>query len=678
MVRAKSLASFLLLALLVPAASSQQPASRDLNNLSLEQLMNVPFYTASKRSQKASETPASVTVVTAADIRAFGYRTLADILQGVPGFWINTDRAYSYVGVRGLARPGDYNGRILLLVNGHRMNEDIDDGALLGTEFPLDVDLIERVEIARGPSSSLYGTNAFFGVVNVITRKPPLAPSLEVSAEAATQFARKGRITMGTPQVLKGLLFSGTFYRADGNASLYYPEYDAPETNFGWANGMDGDRSANGFAMLQWKNFTLQGLLGSRRKVVPTGAYGMVFDDPRDDFTDDRGFVELAYHRDFASGMQINARGFYDLYRYAAKSPYDFGTIRAIGRVDFRTDWIGSEFTLSRPLGQHNILTAGTEFRYDLRQIMQASALAFPEQTIDSRHNSSVFAVYGQDELTLNSRLSLNFGLRLDQYSSFGLAASPRVAAIFHLNPNTTVKYIFGRAFRAPSVTEMYFADNFTSEINPSLQPETILSHNLALEHALKPGLTVSAEGFFNSMHNLIDTENDPATGLMRYVNAHAYNSKGLQFELLAQHRAWKAGVSYTLQKATDSETGQPLANAPLHLAKLNCRRRWGRPCWPPSRATSSRPRSPISEPGFPACSTSTLPFPPASPSGALIFPAASTTWPAARTTTRFPRTSGKCACRWMAASSASRSPALFLWTEDARTQLHPALECHA
>jgi iron complex outermembrane receptor protein len=132
----RTCALLIALGLLLPGAAAQRSAEGDLDKLNLEQLLNVPFYTASKRSQSASDTPASVTVVTAAEIRTFGYRGLADVLQGVRGFWVNTDRNYSYLGVRGLARPGDYNARILLLINGHRLNDNIYDGNEMGVHSP--------------------------------------------------------------------------------------------------------------------------------------------------------------------------------------------------------------------------------------------------------------------------------------------------------------------------------------------------------------------------------------------------------------------------------------------------------------------------------------------------------------------------------------------------------------
>src|SRR3990170_1261941 len=98
-------------------------------------------YGASKYEQKVTEAPSSVSIVTSAEIKKYGYRTLADILRSIRGFFVTFDRNYSYVGVRGFNRPGDYNTRILLLIDGHRVNDNVYDGALIGTEFILEVDL---------------------------------------------------------------------------------------------------------------------------------------------------------------------------------------------------------------------------------------------------------------------------------------------------------------------------------------------------------------------------------------------------------------------------------------------------------------------------------------------------------------------------------------------------------
>ncbi len=137
----------------MPLASSGQEQA-DVSDASIEELGRIKVYTASKHLESGTAAPSSVTVITADEIQKHGYRTLAHMLQTVRGFFITYDRNCSSVGVRGFARPGDFNTRILLLVDGHRVNDTIYDEAMLGTEFPIDIDLISRIEIVRGPVSS--------------------------------------------------------------------------------------------------------------------------------------------------------------------------------------------------------------------------------------------------------------------------------------------------------------------------------------------------------------------------------------------------------------------------------------------------------------------------------------------------------------------------------------------
>lgn len=562
-------AAIILTSLFVPVAIAQEQPKSDLDNLGLEQLMKIQFYTASKHAQDASDTPASVTVITRSDIRAYGYRTLADILQGVRGYWVNSDRNYSYLGVRGFSRPGDYNTRILLLVNGHRINDNVFDQALIGTEFPLDVDLIERIEIVRGPASCLYGTNAFFGVINVITRQPPLVPKVEASVEAGTEFMRKTRITVGLPQLLDGALLSASLYRSDGYGRLYFPEFDAPETNNGLASRVDGDRYGSAFALLRWKHFQLEGLLGSRTKIIPTASFGTIFNDPGNRTTDSRGFVELEYQRDFLSGLQLTSRWYYDGYFYRGTYAYDELGARVLEYDRARGDWVGTEFNVSRPVGHRNTITAGTELRYNLKQRQQTQFESSLSPVLDDYRTSSVAALYGQDELKITSRLSVNAGLRLDHYSTFGSAASPRIAAILRPDAKTAIKYSFGRAFRAPNSYEMYYADGVSQESNPQLRPETIASHNIAVERVLTPNLRVVGEVFYNHLDSMIDEGVDPITGRAQYVNVNSSSGKGVEFELKAQRNRLRGELSYTLQRSLDAKTGASLANSPVHTAKL-------------------------------------------------------------------------------------------------------------
>ena len=200
-------------------------ARTNLADLPLESLVELEVqtvYGASKYEQKTTAAPSSVTVITAEEINRYGYRTLADILESVQGLYVSYDRNHAFLGSRGL-NLGDYNSRILLLVNGHRLNNDLTDGAYIDTAFALDVDLIDRVEIIRGPGSVLYGNNAFFGVINVITRQANQVGGREISGQYGENATYKGRLTYG--EVFTNglqLMLSGTVGGSDGAGKLFY------------------------------------------------------------------------------------------------------------------------------------------------------------------------------------------------------------------------------------------------------------------------------------------------------------------------------------------------------------------------------------------------------------------------------------------------------------------------
>ena len=156
---------------LTPAKAMAQATEPPSTGSSLDELLDVKISGAAKYEQTARQAPASVTIITSEDIERYGYRTLADALMTVRGFFVSYDRNYTYVGVRGFSRPTDYNNRILLLLDGHTLNENVYGAAQLGSELPIELDLVERIEIVRGPGSALYGTGAMLAVVNVVLKK---------------------------------------------------------------------------------------------------------------------------------------------------------------------------------------------------------------------------------------------------------------------------------------------------------------------------------------------------------------------------------------------------------------------------------------------------------------------------------------------------------------------------
>jgi iron complex outermembrane receptor protein len=561
-----------LLVLLLGVGSFAQQSTKDLSEASLEELSNIQVYSASKHLQSASEAPASVTVITADDIQKHGYRTLADILQSVRGFYVTYDRDYSYVGVRGFGRPGDWNSRILLLVDGHRTNNNILGQAMLGTEFLVDVDLIERVEIIRGPSSSLYGTDAFFAVINVVTRKPAQLKGLELSFEPASFGTYKGRASYGGQYRGIDMLLSGTFYNSQGQ-TLFYPQFDSPATNNGITRKTDDENSQHILATISFRGFTLQGLFSARDRGVPTAYFGTVFNDPRTRNFDNHQYFDLGYQHSIGEKWELTARTSYDQARLQAPLAFPTGLpdrSTVVETFSFRGNWWDGEVKLSRTLLEKHKITLGTEITDNLRQD-QGDNTSMGNVFAAESASSRIWALYVQDEFAITHRLSLSAGLRYDHYTSFGGTTNPRLGLIYHLFQPTSLKLLYGTAFRAPEPFEVTPGFGPFYEDNLTLKPEKIRSVEGVVEQRLGLHFTLSGSVFQNWLENLISLETDPSNGQVVYQNSDRARATGTEIELDGH---WASGVkgaaSYTYTNAQDPAAHQILPDSPQHLAKLN------------------------------------------------------------------------------------------------------------
>ncbi len=565
----------LLLRIERPAAA---PPPQDLTELSLQELMNLSVYGASKFEQKLLEAPAAVTIINKNEIKKYGYRTLADILRSVRGFFVTNDRNYNYLGIRGFNRPGDYSTRILLLIDGHRLNDPVYDQAPLGTDFPLDIDLIERVEVIRGPSSSIYGTNALLGVINVITRSGGGVKGLEMSGDAGSFNTYKGRGTYGQKWANGAeALVSGSYYSSQG-PKLFFREFDTPEKHQGIARNCDYDQFYSAFGKLGYQDFTLTGVFHSREKGIPTGAYDTVFGDPRNRTIDARAYLDLRYNHTFASDWQVLARFSYDHYPYDGfyfiNRFDDAGNLTGIGenRDIGRADWWTGELQVCRTLFNRHKVILGTEYRDNFRLEQRNFDLTPMTSFLDDQRHSQVYAFYGQDEFTILHNLKLNAGVRYDHYSSFGGNVSPRVALIYSPIKTGALKLLYGQAFRAPNAYEMFYQDGgVTAKSNPDLKPERIQTYEVAWEQYFGKHYRLVASGYYYRMRDLITQQIDPADGLTVFKNTDRIEAKGLELELGGKWaNGWEGRISYALQEAKNLQTGNLLSNSPAHLPKVN------------------------------------------------------------------------------------------------------------
>jgi len=550
----------------------------DFLDLSLEELNELPVdivHAASRYRQTSHEAPSSVTVLTADDIRKSGHRHLHDVLRSIRGLYVTYDRNYYYLGARGFGLPADYNTRVLLLVDGHRTNDSVLGSALIGTEFSVDVDLIERIEFVRGPSSSLYGDGAFFGVLSIFTKKGSAIDGPQVSAEVASFGTYKGRLSYGK-EFENGieLLLSASMLDSAGQ-TLGFREFDDPLTNNGLAEDVDGETYYNLFSRLAYSGLALQAVYSFREKDVPTASYDTIFNSRHAKTIDQRLFVDVRYERQLDCEVDVLTRLFYDFYRYQGDYPLeDEGppTTTILNQDDAIGAFWGAEVLASKTFWDRAKVTVGAEYRDYFRQD-QSSVDRMPHAVyLDDEQDTEIIAAFAQGEVLVYDGLHLNAGLRVDHYESFGEALSPRVGLMYNPWESTSFKLLYGRAFRAPTAFEMHYHDGFdTAKPNPTLDPETIDTYEVVYEQQILKDYRIAVTAFHYDIDDLILQIEDPSDGLAVYRNSDRVESNGAEFELRAKLpwglRAW---TSYAYQRTKNKDTGTVLTNSPQHLLKLN------------------------------------------------------------------------------------------------------------
>lgn len=541
-----------------PACGQQ---GRDpLSAMSIDSLLNVPVAAAARYSQTIENAPASVSIVTADQIERFGYRTLEDVLQSVRGFYTSYDRNYSYIGVRGFSRPTDYNNRILLLFNGQVLSEGVYNLVGAGTELGIELSALERIEIVRGPGSALYGTGAIFAVINLVTKEGALLDGARLSATVGSAGQREVGAVLGDRFGPIDVLFASRWGERDGN-DLYFPEFDDPAQNSGIAAGLDWDRYREALAVVRYGGLRVQARANRREKGIPTGAWGVTFNDPRAGTIDEWASVAVALQRVLSPSTQLSAHGDLNAYIYSGRYP-------ASALYEDATDsrWASGEIQLTHDFGPANRLVAGIGLMHHAR----ADYRAWDPDTVyfAGDYPYDVRWAYVQDELQLAGRLTLVGGLRYDGHSTSADVVSPRFAILYAPRAGTTLKALWGRAFRAPSVYEQYYEGDDIKRIG-SLDPEHIHTTELIWQQRVTDGLFVSSSLFHYHLRELIDTLLDPADSIAYFANRKTVRAIGGEIEVNGRFGDRLSGyASYSVQQSVDTDTRRPLTNSPAHMAK--------------------------------------------------------------------------------------------------------------
>lgn len=514
---------------------------------------------ATKELIRAEDAPASISIVTRDEILAFGWNTLAEALAGVRGAFASYDRGYESIGVRGFSPPGDYNNRLLILVDGHVWNEAIVGQGYVGRDLDVDLSQVERIEVVRGPGSLLYGSAAIFGVVNVVTRRPQFGAHGEAGGEVGSLGETLGRAAI-----------SARGEWAEGWATAGYLDskgeqvYDPGPTGTPSQNA-DGEHALHAAGGGRVGDFSLHLVWNDRQKEQPTSAFDTL-PQPGTHYHDQRLASELAWRRELTESIRLSLRAAFDHDRYDGRYVYADGTA-----TDFdQSEWATGEARLELKFGGPHRLAVGAELGHRFKE-EQGAYGTDGKLTFHDDRTESIVGAYALADYLPADWLRLHGGVRVDDYlDSFGLTVNPRAAAIAQPYKGGNTKLLFGRAFRAPSAYERFYNDaGITQKAAGPLDPEQVLTGELEHAHQIEEEVTVTGAVFASWLTGLIGLEKDQADGLLVYRNgSEPVRSIGAELEVRYEPGAGTLlTATYAYQATRYANSGGHLVNSPDHVA---------------------------------------------------------------------------------------------------------------
>jgi len=571
-----------------PVVRRVQMKAGQQTQLDLELVSANAVEAASRAAESVEDAPASVTLIPAPELRGMRYPNLAEALRGVRGVFVSDDRGYKSLGFRGFGRPGDYGNRVLVLVDGHPTNDNWLWSSYVGYDLRTDLEDVERIEVVRGPGSILYGTGAFSGVVNLVLAGNDTPDGREVGVSVADEGVARARARI-THHFTRdsGVWTSVAAGRASGR-DLFVPEYvaDGPATVAGTARGADAFHMGTWSGKAWWKFVSAQWSLHHHDKRLPGGQFDTLFGDRRTHQADTRAFLEAKVEPKIGDQLESLTRAHANAYAYRgffARAPSNGGVERNV----YDGKWVGVEQRfVYKPVTAFR-LTGGAEFQAHLQAHQRTADETGP--ILDDARTFTLVAGYGTVDFVPTEAVRAQLGARFDSYSTFGSSVNPRAALVLRPYDGGNVKILAGKAFRAPSIYELFNVAGGGQRASSGLDPENLYSLELEYSHRFTRNVVGTLATYANYIENLIALRDlpdaTPTSPSYAYSNTNVpVGTLGGEAEIRREWKeGWMVAASYSFQKSRylkSSSIGDFLAfapardlrevpNAPSHLASV-------------------------------------------------------------------------------------------------------------
>lgn len=538
--------------------------------------------TGTRTPHTLKDVPVETVVITREDIKRNNAQNAMDALKTVPGISSAVhDDVFGTYTWRAKMRGLNFNdGYGLILIDGQRVMGSGQSGGMGEYGIGLNqipVEMIERIEVVKGPSSALYGSDAMAGVVNVITRKSPDKPSGRVGASYGWYKVKE---------------------KVNGDGSVQRPSDDGKYRNASQAYVSFGDRALERLGYLI--NYNYESAEDIRQDPIKSERHSLM---AKMDLTatDQLDFFLKAEVSDYEK-MGNRDEDSYRLSPGLEWRPTDDHFLAVKG---YTYKW---DFVHGYPGYPHGYKHGGTGFDQAELQytwyVNDQHALTMGGETqqqgidyiINNADGSTLYvkedvktnSLYGQDEINLFDDLTLVAGLRYDDHSNFGGEVNPKLSLMYNLSEATTFRASAGRAFKSPTIRQLYYDapyrhGGYYVQSNRDLNPEIGMGYSAGLEQWLWGDRLMTSFGLFrNDVEDMVIRE-DTGTifgglPLMSYYNVEEATTQGVELLAKVNHQDLSLTLAYTYTDSENKETGNALTYVPGHSFSLAPAYEW--PCY--------------------------------------------------------------------------------------------------
>ncbi len=528
--------------------------------------------TGTKTPHTLKDTPVETVLVDREEISRSNAQNVMDVLKSIPGVSasVHDDTFGTYTWNAKMRGLSFNDGYALILIDGQRSMGCGQSGGMgeygIGIN-QIPVEMIERIEVVKGPGSALYGSDAMAGVINIITRKTPKKQTGGAGAAYGWYKVKERTVNGAVQEPSDADRHQSQVYTWFGDRPYekmgYLLQYNYENAQDSGQTRIDSNRHSfmakldaqpadriNLFSKIEVSDYEKK---DDREEESSRFSAGMEWRPGDEHFLSIKGYT---YNWDFKHGFINKTHG------------YKYGDI-AYHQMEVQYTWYFS---------QMHALTSGAEFQrqaIDFRIENQDGSMVSVDEDVD------VFSVYLQDEIMLwDGKISLVPGIRYDDHSTFGSEFNPKFSAMYQVFDATTLRFSVGRAFKSPTIRQLYYDapykhGNYYNQSNPDLKPETAIAYSAGVEQWLLDKRFMFSLGCFrNDVDDMVIVE-DTGTlynglPLQIYRNVNKAMIQGL--EILS--KAWlgenfSLSLSYTYTDSENKENGKNLTYTPEHQFSL-------------------------------------------------------------------------------------------------------------